>query len=178
VGILKAKWVLIVVASLVVGAVLGIFWWFSTDAPAVDLNIGSAAPLFSLSDVEGKTVSLKQLRGKAVFVTFMATWCPQCTKEVAALQAFSTQQEAVAVLFITMGEFEAVVGGYVKSHGITFPVLLDKSGNVAQRYQVRAVPDLWVLNPDGTIWGHFMGPVNLELLQNIIITMGVKTSGT
>ena len=47
---------------------------------AFSLSIGETAPDFTLKDLEGKDVSLKDFKGKVVFINFWATWCSPCKK--------------------------------------------------------------------------------------------------
>ncbi|HYA85638.1 MAG TPA: redoxin domain-containing protein, partial [Nitrospirota bacterium] len=50
-------------------------------------QVGSTAPDFSFADLAGKSVSLRQLKGKVVFLDFWAPWCDQCREELPALDA-------------------------------------------------------------------------------------------
>ncbi|MEK6657188.1 MAG: redoxin domain-containing protein, partial [Nitrospirota bacterium] len=55
---------------------------------AFSLSIGETAPDFNLKDLEGKDVSLKDFKGKVVFINFWATWCSPCKKEFPELNKF------------------------------------------------------------------------------------------
>lgn len=138
----------------------------SNLTPAID---------FELSDLEGNKVKLSDYKGKIVFVNFWATWCPPCKSEMPefneANKEFEQNGDAVllAVNLTTGGaqrETEERVRNFVKDNGYTMKVLLDKTGNVANKYNIYSIPTTYVIDKNGNISTYFEGAINKERLMS------------
>jgi peroxiredoxin len=123
--------------------------------------VGQAAPEFSLADLKGNAVRLANFKGKVVFVNVWATWCEPCRQEMPSMQA----------LYATLGgpDFEMlavnadqsrkdVVERFVQTYKLGFPVLPDPDLQVADRYQVTGYPETFIINRNGVIVAHEIGP--------------------
>lgn len=64
-----------------------------------------------------------------------------------------------------IGEGREVVQAFTQEHGLTFPILLDETGAVAQRYRVRGVPTSFFINRQGVIQAQYTGPLNESLIE-------------
>ena len=104
--------------------------------------IGSPAPDFQLTDLQGQTQSLSQYRGKVVLLNFWATWCKPCIKEMPAMQnAYdSLRGQGFTVLAINELEDKERVQKHIARHEHTFPVLMDEDNEVANMYGVVGLP--------------------------------------
>ena len=113
-------------------------WSMGSRVPAV----GMQAEDFSLTDLEGKSQSLSQYRGKIVLVNFWATWCKPCTTEMPAMQAMLTSCVTKASSSSPINELEddAKVREHIKQYGHTFPVLMDRDNKVANQFGVFGLP--------------------------------------
>ena len=120
------------------------------------LPLGTAAPNFSLPDVDGKTVSLADFAGsKALLVMFICNHCP-FVKHVAAQLAQlarNYQPKGVAIVGISSNDIEAhpadapaEMKKEAEMRGYTFPYLFDASQQVAQAYQAACTPDFFVFD--------------------------------
>lgn len=113
------------------------------------------APDFSLSDLDGNTVSLSELKGKVVFLDFWATWCPPCRESLPHTQALSQHEKAktgdLVVLAVNAREEADKVKQYLQSNGYSFRVVLDKDGEVLNRYKVQGIPTFVLINRDGKV---------------------------
>ncbi len=122
------------------------------------LELGTAAPEFSLPDTSGKKISLCDFAGaKALLVIFMSNHCP-FVKHIAtglAELALEYQERGVAVVGINSND----VGSYpddapekmaqeVVDRGYTFPYLFDETQEVAQAYRAACTPDFYVFDAD------------------------------
>ena len=126
-------------------------------AQAADVFVHVANPLpppeFSLEDSDGRTWRSSELRGKVVVVNFWATWCPPCRHELPSLESLfkTVGPEGVAVLGVNAGESWDQVVAFAADFKppLTFPLLLDKTGNVMRQWQIKALPTTYVLDRDG-----------------------------
>jgi peroxiredoxin len=107
---------------------------------------------FTLTDLQGKTWHLQDLRGKVVLVNFWATWCSPCRKEMPDLQALyeKYKDQGFAVLAIS-DEEAAKVTLFLAERKISYPVLLDPGRKVHELYQVEGIPKSFVYDRDGKL---------------------------
>ncbi len=118
-------------------------------------GVGSAdeasgtAPDFTLTDVDGKQVSLSDYLGKkAILIDFWATWCKPCIAEMVHLQKmYEANKDRLVVLAVSIDgpETEAQVAPFVKTKGWTFPVLLDSETRATGLYNPRRAAPFTVL---------------------------------
>ncbi len=120
----------------------------------------SYAPDFTLPTIDGESVTLSDLGGKPVMLTFWQTRCPACELQSPFIQAFYDEwsSEKIAVLTINFGESAAVVQDFVSSQGFSYPVLLDPQGRVAQAYGIPGVPMTFFINTEGIAKAYKIGP--------------------
>ena len=130
-------------------------------------EIGNLAPDFQLDNLDGQSVSLSDFRGKPVLVNFWASWCPPCRSEMPFIQdVFADKEwveEGLVVLAIDIGESPSTVREFVKTDGLTFPVLLDITGDMSNEYRVRAIPTTFFINREGIIQDIRIGPFSSSL---------------
>lgn len=114
---------------------------------------------FTLENLEGSRVSLKDFEGKLVFLNFWATWCGPCRYEMPAMEKLwqKFKEEDFVILAVDVREGKEKVSSFVKENGLTFPVLLDSRGGVASTYGIRAIPTTYLLDPEGRIVGKALG---------------------
>ena len=108
---------------------------------------------FTLTDLNGKSWTLKDLKGKVVLVNFWATWCPPCQKEMPDLEALYTRfkEQGFVVLAISEDEETQKVPPFIGERKITFPVLLDPGQKVNNLFAVEGIPKTFVYNREGAL---------------------------
>lgn len=120
-----------------------------------------AAPDFTLPALNGRSIGLKDFRGKAVFINFWATWCVPCQWEMAEMdklyRTFKDRGFVVLALSVDQGSPKAVED-FVKQRGLTYPVLLDSQAEVARLYSLRGVPGTYLIGADGMLRYATFGP--------------------
>jgi cytochrome c biogenesis protein CcmG/thiol:disulfide interchange protein DsbE len=118
-----------------------------------------AAPDFTLPTAEGKQVSLRDYRGKVVFLNFWATWCIPCREEMPALERLHQvyQTQGLAVVSVDLKESAEQVQAFFQKHGLSFPALLDQSGSVFRDYLVAGMPTTYLIGRDGMLFARGVG---------------------
>ncbi len=148
--------VALILAFLLVAALMGCK---RDDAPTADVRIGTAAPDFTLNDIDGEPVSLSSLRGKVVLVNFWATWCPPCRAEKPTMerlqQAFAGQD--FVILAVNTENDPPAVRDYLSKNPLSFPVLLDNDARVQHLYGVFRFPETFLVDKDGTVRERYIG---------------------
>ena len=121
-----------------VGLILAILMGSASRAeePPIDRGVGRAVSNFTLRDTAGKAVSLYDFRGKqAGVLVFTGVDCPVSALYMARLADLALEYEARGVVFLAIdsnaGETAERVAGHAQDHGVTFPVLMDPGGRVA-----------------------------------------------
>jgi peroxiredoxin len=125
------------------------------DAQQGDLT----APDFTLQDMNGKTVRLSDQKGKVVLIEFWATWCPPCRTAVPVLELLykAYRDKGLVVLAVSMDEGGwDQVASFIAEHHLTFTVLKG-TDRVAEKYRVRAIPMMLILNREGKIAKRYLG---------------------
>ena len=143
------------------------------DGTATGINIGDIAPDFTLSTLDGQTVSLSDYRGTAVMIDFWAEWCPFCTGEFPVMQQafkkFEDQDFVILGVHRTATEPVSTARSFVDRIGATFPILLDTEDETYQTFvKVRAMPASVFIDREGVIRSRIFGPKQLELLEDEI----------
>jgi thiol-disulfide isomerase/thioredoxin len=114
----------------------------------------SQASVFKLKDLDGKSISLADYRGKIVLLNFWATWCGPCKAEMPSIQTFyqKNKSSGIILLSVNIGETEDVVRNYIEDNGFTFPVLLDGDQKIALDYGIEGIPTTYLIGKGG----HFL----------------------
>jgi peroxiredoxin len=107
---------------------------------------------FTLTDLSGKTWTLKDLHGKVVLVNFWATWCPPCRKEMPDLETLYScfGPQGLVILGIS-DEDAATVSPFIAEHKVTYPILLDPGRKVNELFQIEGIPKTFIYGRDGKI---------------------------
>jgi peroxiredoxin len=123
--------------------------------------VGQTAPEFSLADLKGNAVRLANLKGKVVFVNVWATWCEPCRQEMPSMQALYTTLAGPDFEMLAVSADQSkkdVVERFVQTYKLGFPVLPDPELQVADRYMVTGYPETFIINRNGVIVAHEIGP--------------------
>lgn len=134
---------------------------------------GFSAPDFTLQTPTGESYNLSELRGQAVLVNLWATWCPPCRAEMPAIekmyQEYKDQGFIVLAINMTYQDDPFAVVPFTKEYGLTFPILLEETGDVAYAYQLRSLPSSYFIDRAGIIQEVVIGgPMSEALLRTRI----------
>jgi peroxiredoxin len=119
------------------------------------------APDFSLIDLSGKKVGIKQFKGKIIFLNFWATWCGPCKEEMPGLEVLHQQfKEKNFVLLTISVDYEGLkpVQEFINKHHYTFPVLLDPKCEALDLFEVKGIPTTFIIDKKGRMVGRAIGP--------------------
>jgi len=121
---------------------------------------GRAAPDFRLETLGGGTLRLSVLQGKAVLVSFWASWCQPCRSELPHLVAAYDRyrQEGLEIVAVNLQEDEDTIAAFVEEFGVQFPVVIDRSGDVADEYRVIGIPTSYFIDRSGVVRSIYTGP--------------------
>jgi len=120
------------------------------------------APAFALKSVEGKTIQLKDFRGKVVLLNFWASWCVPCEKEMPDFEKLYQEfkKDGFVILAVSIDR-DGVKSAkpFIKKHQLTFPVVVDYPNFEAyQMYGIRAIPISYLIDKQGKVVGGIAGP--------------------
>jgi thiol-disulfide isomerase/thioredoxin len=101
-------------------------------------------------DLQGVSTSLHSIQGKTLLVNFWATWCAPCMQELPALQSLHTQLQdrGFKVVGIAVGDSVENIREAVARFGITFPVIVDEAGKSKRKFEVKGLPESFVLDAE------------------------------
>ena len=138
----------------------------SATSVAEAFGVGEAAPALVLPKVGGGTIDLASLKGKPVWVNFMATWCPPCIDELPLMVGFATRYEAtgLVVIAVDVREDEAAVDAFAKQIGVTFPVALDADGSAQAAWGAVALPVHFWIDRDGIVRDGALGGLGPDVM--------------
>jgi thiol-disulfide isomerase/thioredoxin len=129
-------------------------------------HVGEPAPSLVVPQVGGGTIDLSTLRGKPVWVNFMATWCPPCQDEFPLMNGFAARygNTHLVILAIDVREEEGVVAGFAQRLGATFPLGLDSDGRVAAAWGAVALPVHFWIDANGIVRDGAAGGIGPDIM--------------
>jgi peroxiredoxin len=131
--------------------------------------VGFTAPDFTLSDKNGKTWTLSELKGKVVFLNFWATWCPPCREEMPSMQRLYEQMPKDKFEMLAVLENDKPERGeaFAKELGLTFPILYDQAKHIWPTYGLTGLPETFIIDGNGRIREKFIGGARWDSPQVI-----------
>ena len=107
---------------------------------------------FTLTELSGKSWTLKELRGNVVVVNFWATWCPPCRKEMPDLEALYQQFKDQGLVILAISDEDAgKVKPFIAEHKVTYPILLDPGRKVHELFEIEGIPKTFVYDHSGKL---------------------------
>ena len=136
-----------------------------SQAQDVTLKVGDQAPAFSLPDLENNYVFLRDYSGEklrkpwknktkhVVVISFFATWCAPCKKEIPYLEKLQTEFSGKDIRFflIDVGEEREKIDQYLKQNNTSLTILHDRYKQVSEKFGANSLPRLIVIDKQGNI---------------------------
>lgn len=121
---------------------------------------GKLAPDFALTTLDGKSMRLADYRGKIVFLNIWASWCAPCRDEMPSMQKLHDhfKGQDFAMLTITIDKERDKAEAMLKELNLTFPAAMDPEQTVAAQYQITGVPETFLIDKNGVVMHHLIGP--------------------
>ena len=131
------------------------------------------APEFARKDLAGKSVDLKNFRGKVVLLNFWATWCAPCQLEMPAFAAWQRQYgpDGLQVIGISMDDDATPVVGLVAKLKLNYPVLMGDANLGRQYGGVLGLPLTYLIDRDGLVRARFQGETDLKTMEKRLQTI-------
>lgn len=171
----------------VIAAIAGVIWWLdyrgggglsndeygprdlppelASESLSVKAEAGSLAPDFLLESVGGDETRLTDFRGQPVVLNFWASWCRPCRQEIPLLVNASQRyaDDGMVVIGLNLQEGKALIEAFADDYGIEFPLLMDRDGEVGDRYRLLGLPTTFFIDTDGVIQSVFTGPLEAKI---------------
>ena len=137
---------------------------WSDDRDPASVVIGSQAPSFSLTSVEGSTLESGALKGSVVVLNFWATWCQPCMTEIPELKEIAANSKVKVVGIALDQDGAKAIKPFVASNRINYTVLVGNE-DVFQRFNGSGIPYTLVLDPSQRIINIYRGPITKRALE-------------
>ena len=130
------------------------------------IAVGETAPDGPVDRLgEEGQVSLADYRGQWVLLNFWASWCVFCRDEAPAIEAFSRENRGeVVVLGLDSQDLTPDALDFAREYDLTYEILHDGEGERMKAYNVKGLPESFLIDPDGKIAYIYRGPVDEEML--------------
>ena len=164
-------------AALIVLVVVSAAWLNRNRIQPV--AAGYPAPGFQVTDLDGNPVTLADYEGRVILLNIWATWCAPCRAEMPSMERLygeiaSEDFEIVAVsVDAPVGERDwgGMPGGdpiaFAESLGLTFPIVLNQTGEIRRAYHTTGVPESFLIGRDGIIYKHYAGETRWDSEANV-----------
>jgi cytochrome c biogenesis protein CcmG/thiol:disulfide interchange protein DsbE len=140
---------------------------FSRDSRYINspLVTKQASP-FTITLFDGRRLTLTELRGKAVFLNFWASWCPPCRAEAKDLEAAWREVKDQNMIFIgvALQDTDENSRAFLREFNVTYPNGKDESGKIAVDYGVWGIPESFFIDPQGRITYKHVGGIRAALV--------------
>ena len=143
------------------------------EAVPQGINQGSRARDFELESLDGSKVSISDYEGSVVLVNLWATWCSPCRAEIPDLEAAyqAHKDEGFVILGVNIEEPQENVAPFVQEFDMSYPVLLDKDGELMKIYRAQGLPMSFIVGADGVIQVRHMGYLAGDQLESYLANL-------
>jgi peroxiredoxin len=157
----------------------------TTNIPTVTEVKPYDAPEFTLQTLDGAPVKLSDFKGKVVLLNFWGTWCEPCKEETPALEAAyqNLKDQGFVIIGVDLLNTERSqnygvqeVRQFVNQYGVTYPIVLDESGGVAQAYAIHPIPTSYFIDQQGKVRYLKVGQLNTSDVERVFRSLQATDS--
>ena len=123
------------------------------------------APDVQVSNLNGSSLKLSDLKGKVVMLNFWATWCPPCREEIPSFISLSKKMENRPFQLVAVSIDEGgkpAVESFFQTSGFNLPAYTDPDNKAAKTYGITGVPETFIINKSGIIVKKVIGPLTWD----------------
>ncbi len=122
-------------------------------------SVGKQAPVFELSDADGKLWRLTDLRGKVVFINFWATWCTTCKAEMPYKEKLfkKMQGKPFQMLGVLFKDNPRNLKPYYEKQKVSPPTLIDPDNSMGKLFGITGVPETFIIDKEGILREKIVG---------------------
>ncbi len=131
---------------------------------------GQPAPAFALPTVDGKSLSLASLAGKAVYLNFYASWCGSCNEEAPSIGKLSEKYKSRGFTVLGVDELESAQKAkeFLTSHHLAYTAVVDADGKTGKDYGAIALPVHIFIGRDGLVKTYRLGEMYPDEIEAAI----------
>jgi DsbE subfamily thiol:disulfide oxidoreductase len=162
-----------ILAIVVAIAFIGLLAFGLVAKNGAQIEVGEPAPDAAVERLDGSDeVSLSDYRGKWVLLNFWASWCEPCRAEAPAIERFSKQNPGkVVVIGMDTEDLSGDALDFVHEFGLTYEMLHDGDGDRKDAYGIFALPESFLIDPDGNLALIQRGPVDERFLAEQVMPL-------
>ncbi len=130
-------------------------------------NNPQAVPDFSIQNLQGKRVDIRDHRGQVILLNFWATWCPNCRQEGPSLQKLYSQYQSKGLILYRINSKEKLetIKQFMEKESLNVPVLIDENGYTERLFGVWVHPTTYLINRQALVCYRTMGAFDWTTLQ-------------
>jgi len=143
----------------------------STPAPDAQPPAAPSAPAWTLKDLDGKTVSLADFKGKVVVLDFWATWCPPCRAEIPHFIELQNElkDKGVTIVGVSLDSTgPADVAQFAKTNGMNYPIVMGDEKTATAYGADQGIPTTVVIDGKGNIVATHLGLTDKDTFESDI----------
>lgn len=143
----------------------------SSEPSKQQLQIGHTAPDFAAKDINGRIVILSNSDSGPILLRFFETNCRFCKADTVVFKDFYEMYTRQGLQVIYVGSFyddQDALERFVDDHSITFPVIADQQGVLADLYDIKSYPQTVFMGPERRLEGALLGGVGSAEIEEII----------
>ncbi|MDQ0197451.1 thiol-disulfide oxidoreductase ResA [Neobacillus ginsengisoli] len=167
----KRRLIMRTVILIVLGAAVAYSLYANlTKDDQQQVAIGSQAPDFVLTDMQGNKHRLSDYKGQGVFLNFWGTWCKPCETEMPYInnQYHQFKDKGVQVLAVDINESDIAVNQFASRHKLDFPIMIDKDKQVMNVYGIDPLPATFLIDKNGNVIKYFTGQLTEDNIRDFM----------